>query len=114
MNMPAEIKTFSSESLTQGGKVLVDATRCPRLHAALTRGLVRVRSEWDRVVDLRRAGDLDKADRVAARLLGVKGEPMDEETKAKLRAYAEEHKDEIAAKRRLRSAILKRARCRHA
>lgn len=98
--------------LVQGGRIMVDAKRCPRLHAALERGLERTRGAWKRVVDLRMAGDIEKASRVADRLLGVQGPPMPDEVKAKLRQYAEEHKDEIAAKRRLRMAILRRARCR--
>lgn len=96
--------------LVVGGKVNVSAKRCPHLYAALQRGLDRVRGGWARVVDLRRQGRVDTAARVAARLMGVKGEPMTEEARARVQEYREAHKDEIAAKRKAKAAAQRRLR----
>jgi hypothetical protein len=64
---------------------------------------------WRPVVEARAAFDLQRADRLTRKILGVV-EPMSEEAKAKLKAYAEEHKDEIRekakAKRQLRRRML--------
>lgn len=77
----------------------VDPVKCPRLYAALERGLDRQYNGWAHVVELRREGQLDAADRLVRKLLGVQGPPMSEETKEKLRLYNEEHKEEIKARR---------------
>lgn len=86
------------------GNVLVDAGRFPALHHALKRGAERhreARAKWARVLELRAAGRGDEADGLVRRLLGVgeKKEPMTPEKREYLRRYAQEHKDEIRAKR---------------
>lgn len=91
--------------LGRGGEITVDARRCPTLHRALSRGQAAEREGWQHVVDLRAAGKDDTADRVARRLLGIKGEPMTEEKKAELRAYNEAHREERAARRKQQAAI---------
>jgi hypothetical protein len=80
------------------GRVLVDARKYPALHLALEAGARRLRdgrAEWGRVAELRAAGQAESANRLAKRLLGVQGPPMDEETKETLRRYKAEHKEEI-------------------
>jgi hypothetical protein len=62
----------------------------------------RIKEEWARVMDLRREGHDETANRVARRLLGVKGDPMNEETKEKLRRWKEEHAEDIKAKQELK------------
>lgn len=71
----------------------VNPVKCPRLHAALVRMEARENEGWERVVELKRKGQ--DAGRLVRKLLGVKGEPMSEETKEKLRQYSEEHALEI-------------------
>lgn len=56
------------------------------------------REDWARVTLLKRQGKSDSADRLARRLLGVKGEPMDLETKERLRRWKEDHAEEIKAR----------------
>lgn len=63
-------------------------------------------SDWGRVMKLRQNGEIESAERLARRLLGVKGEPMDDETKEKLRQWKEEHAEEIKA----RSEVKRQAR----
>lgn len=89
----------------RGGAIMVDARRCPTLFRALERGQAAEREGWQRVVDLRRDGKDDTADRVARKLLGIVGPPMTEEKKAELRAYNEAHREERAAKRKAQAAI---------
>ncbi len=59
------------------------------------------RETWRKVAELRRAGDSDAAERLARRAMGIKSEPMSEETKEKLRAWKEAHADEIAERHAL-------------
>jgi hypothetical protein len=76
----------------------VDQKKYPHLHAAIRRAEVRYVDEgWARVVEMRRKGQ--DPGRLVRRLLGVKGEPMSEETKEKLRQYNEEHAEEIKARK---------------
>lgn len=77
----------------------VDPVKCPHLYAALQRGLDHQYNGWAHVVELRREGKEDSADRLVRKLLGVQGPPMSEETKEKLRKYSEDHKEEIKARR---------------
>ncbi len=65
---------------------------------------------WSRVVQLRAEGREESAARVARRLMGIKGPEMDEETKSKLRAWREEHKDEIRERARGRRALRRRTK----
>lgn len=94
--------------LNKDGTVAVDAARFPSLHRALSRISNEQREGWTRVAAMRRAGDLDSADRLARKLLGVQGPPMSEETKAKLREYNETHKEEIQERRRQESEVRRR------
>lgn len=99
--------------LYKNGMVRVDPTKYPHLHAALERGMAdyrEKRAEWARVAELRRAGQVDSADRLARKLLGVQGPPMSEAKKAELRAYNEAHKDERAEKRRLAAEVRRRTK----
>lgn len=89
------------------GTVAVDPRRCPALARSLERGL-HWRREWARVVELRAKGRGEAADRLARRLMGVKGPPMDEETKRKLREYGRTHRAEIRERRRLRRVLRRR------
>lgn len=96
--------------LVANGIPAVDPQRCPTLHRALTSMLERGHSQgdWAKVVELRAKGDLETAGRIARRAMGVAPEPMDEETKMKLRAHAEEHKDEIKEKHKQEREIRRR------
>jgi hypothetical protein len=85
----------------------VDPKKSPTLARCLARGRAVEDKEWSRVVEFRRQGKDDSADRLAKKLLGVQGPPMTEETKAKLRRYSEEHKEEIEARRKARAALRK-------
>jgi len=82
-----------------GGSIAVDPKRCPTLHRSLLRGMELSREGWGKVATLRAEKQDDAADRLARKLLGCI-EPMTEEAKEKLRAYAEAHKDEIVARRK--------------
>jgi hypothetical protein len=102
---PAAQKTETrGPLLKKDGTVAVDPLRCPTLYRVLTQMVEREDGQgaWAKVVELRAKGELDAAERAAKRAMGIKGEPMDEETKAKLRVYEAEHKEEIAARRRTR------------
>jgi len=90
------------------GTVKVDAQKCPHLYRALVRGRAMVRDDWKRVVELRQAGQADEADRLVRRLLGVQGPPMSEEKKAELRAWKEEHKDEIKEREKQKREVRQR------
>lgn len=97
--------------VSKGGEVLVDKKKCPALHRVLTRMAARLqesRKDWGRVIEARKAGEEDKADRIARRLMGIQGPEMSEEKKAELKAYYEAHKDEIAAKRKAKAAAKRR------
>lgn len=91
------------------GAVAVDAQRCPTLHRALTQMLER-RRDWAKVVELRAKGELDAADRIAKRAMGIVPEPMSEEAKEKLREYNETHKEEIKERAKLKRTIKSRTR----
>ena len=93
--------------LNADGTVAVDPKRFPALHRSLTRGLAG-REKWAQVAELRKAGEYEKADKLAAELLGVQKEPMTEEKREYLDSYRETHKEEIAAKRRERAERRKR------
>jgi len=105
-------KVESTGPLIVRGVPAVDPQRCPTLHRALTRMLERQREQgdWSRVVELRAKGDLDAADRVARRAMGIMPEPMSEEAKEKLRLYREEHVEEIKDRAKLKRTIRARTR----
>lgn len=65
-------------------------------------------ADWARVTLLRQKGEDQAAERLARKLLGVKGEPMSEEAKEKLRIYKEEHAEEIKAREELKRTTRKR------
>jgi hypothetical protein len=65
-------------------------------------------SDWGRVMKLRQQGESHAADRLARKLLGIRGEPMDEETKEKLRRWKEEHAAQIKVRDEIRRAAQKR------
>jgi hypothetical protein len=102
MKDKAKHQVATMSPLVMNGVLAVDPQRCPTLHRALTRMLERghTQGDWAQVVKLRAKGDLDAAGRIARRAMGIAPEPMDENTKAKLRSYANEHKDEIKQKRK--------------
>lgn len=106
--MKPKIETRSP--LIVGGTVAVDAKRCPTLHRCLTLMLERGRGQWTKVVELRAAGDLDAADRIAKRAMGIMPEPMSEETKQKLKEYNETHKEELRDRAKLKRTVTARAR----
>lgn len=91
------------------GVVAVDPERCPALHRMLTR-MVGRQSDWAKVVELRAKGELDAADRIARRAMGIASEPMSEETKQKLREYNETHREEIKERAKLKRTIKSRTR----
>jgi hypothetical protein len=91
--------------------VLVDARKYPALHRGLEAGARRLREDragWARVVELRGRGEVESAHRLAAKLMGVQGPPMDEETKERLRQYKAEHKDEIKQREQQRRDVRER------
>lgn len=57
---------------------------------------------WNEVMELRKNGQHDKADKKANILMGIKPMPMSDETKEKLRVYNETHKAEIKQKQKLK------------
>lgn len=87
----------------------VDPKKCPTLARMLARSRAAEEQTWGKVVELRHAGKGDAADRLVKKLLGVQGPPMSEETKKKLKAYNEEHKEEIQRRRKIQTAIRKAA-----
>lgn len=110
---PEEIRKIRVEAvcpLVANGIPAVDPQRCPTLHRALTRMLERGHSQgdWAKVVELRAKGDLEAAGRIARRAMGIAPEPMDDETKMKLRAHAEEHKEEIKGRRKQEREVRRR------
>lgn len=103
--------TETRTPLIANGVVMVDPKRCPILHRCLTKMLAEGgRRQWAKVVELRASGDLDAADKVARKAMGVQSEPMSEETKEKLRAYNEAHADEIKERARLKRMTQRRTR----
>lgn len=100
----AKSKSQTTGPCLKAGRVLVDPKSCPTLHRSLTRGLA-LPNDWSKVVELRAQGMDDSADRKARKLMGIQSEPMSEETKVKLREYAEAHKDEIVERRRVKARI---------
>lgn len=64
--------------------------------------------DWARVSELKRQGETGSAERLARKLLGIKGEPMTPEAKEKLRIYKEEHADQIKAREELKRTTRKR------
>lgn len=97
-----------STLFARDGTVKVDQQKYPHLYHALVRGRAMERDEWGRVVELRRAGQADEADRLVRRLLGVQGPPMSEDKKAELRAWKEEHKDEIKGREKQKRVVRQR------
>lgn len=105
-------KTGTVGPLVVKGTPAVDPARCPTLHRVLTRMLERMREQgdWAQVVELRAKGELDAADRVARRAMGIVPEPMSEEAKEKLREYREAHAEEIKDRAKLKRAVQARTR----
>lgn len=60
---------------------------------------------WAKVAELRRAGRDAEADGLVRKTLGVKGPPMTEEARARVREYERTHKDEIRERRRRRRVL---------
>lgn len=88
------------------GTVAVNRRKYPTLFRCAQRGAENSgRAEWQKVVDLRRDGKDDAADRMVRKILGIQGPVMTEEVKAKLRAYNEAHKEEIKERRKQERAI---------
>jgi hypothetical protein len=108
--MAKKAVTETRTPLIENGVVKVDPLRFPILHRCMTLLLERSRGPWAKVVELRASGQMDAADRAARRAMGVKTEPMSEETKEKLRAYNEEHKDEIKERRDQERIVRQRTR----
>lgn len=100
--------TETRTPLVVNGAVMVDPVKFPALHRCLSRTVST--GLWGKVVELRKSGQLDAADRAARKAMGIKGEPMSEEVKAKLREHNETHKDEIKVQRRLARMTRQRTR----
>lgn len=65
----------------------------------------RADPRWATVAGLRRAGRDHEAEALVRKLLGVKGPPMTEEARARVREYERTHKDEIRQRRRQRRIL---------
>ena len=89
------------------GTVAVDGEKYPALRRALDRSRP-ARDGWSRVVLLRTVREVDAADRLVRKLLGVQGPPMSEETKEKLREYNETHKEEIKLRKEQKLEVRRR------
>ena len=63
--------------------------------------------DWAKVVEARRAGNIDTADRIARRAMGVKAPPMSDADRERLKQYQAEHGPEIAATLRANRKIRK-------
>ncbi|MGH8898800.1 MAG: hypothetical protein ACRDZ4_17705 [Egibacteraceae bacterium] len=90
---------------------LVDAQRYPALHATVERRLESAREErgqWQRIAELRREGQVEAAERLARKLLGIQGPPMTEEKKEELRAWKEAHKEEIRQRKEQQRSVRER------
>ena len=99
--------------IDRDGTINVLQAKCPALYRALVRSAAasaKTRFQWERVMHLKREGHSDQGDRLAKRLLGVKGEPMSEETKEKLRQYQEEHKGEIKVRQEVKRDVRRRTK----
>lgn len=98
--------------INEDGTVAVSKRKCPTLHRCLTRMVERKEQEakkgWGRVAELRAAGQIDSACRVARKLLGVQGPPMSEEKKEELRIYHEKHKLEISERNKQKRFVRRR------
>lgn len=106
-----EKKPDAGPLFNRDGTVAVDPVKYPTLYRSLQRGRETHGSSlegWARVVELRRAGESDAADRLVRKLLGVQGPPMSEETKEKLRIYNEEHKEEIKLRKQQEKQVRRR------
>lgn len=108
--MAKKAVTETRTPLIVNGAVMVDPKRFPILHRCLTRMVETSRGPWAKVVELRASNEPDAADRAARKAMGIKSEPMSEETKAKLREYNETHKDEIKARREQERVVRQRTR----
>lgn len=64
---------------------------------------------WAAVAALRRAGQGQMADKIARRIMGVKGPEMPEATKEKLQVHYDENREEILQKRKEKRAARRRA-----
>lgn len=62
---------------------------------------------WQEVINLRLEGQLEAAAKKARKLMGIKSEPMAEETKEQLRKHYEEHKEEIEERKKMERKIQK-------
>lgn len=106
-----EKKADTGPLFNRNGTVAVDPVKYPTLHRSLERGREMhgsSREGWARVVELRKTGEADAADRLVRKLLGVQGPPMSEETKEKLRIYNEEHKEEIKLRKQHEKEVRRR------
>lgn len=95
------------------GNVLVSKRQYPSLHRSLQQGVGpyrRERADWLRVATLRTKGRPEQAQRIARRLMGIEGPPMNDEDKARLRQYAVDHVDEIKARREQKAALRRRTK----
>lgn len=97
-----------SSLVNPDGTNAVDRRKAPELYRAVQRGLDFQKQNlhgWARVAALKAAGQLKAAATLVRDLLGVHGDPMDEETKAELRARREamspEEKRQEARNRRM-------------
>lgn len=72
-----------------------------------TRTTCESRKIWEDIMNAKRSGDDTVADRLVRKAFGIKTE-MSEETKAKLKQYYEDHKEEINLARKLKNASKKR------
>lgn len=63
---------------------------------------------WYKVVEARKTKKDTLVNRLTKKALGIKGKPMSEETKMKLRRHNEEHKEEIKARQKLKRATFRR------
>lgn len=90
------------------GTIAVSKRKFPSLYRCLERSMPLIskeRLQWQRVIELRREGKDESANRLARKLLGITGPEMTEETKAKLKAYNEANKEKIAARRAAQRAL---------
>ena len=60
---------------------------------------------WAKVAGLRASGRVSEAEGLVRRILGVKGAPMTEEARARVREYQRTHKDEIRERQRQRRVL---------
>ena len=114
------MKPHTVSPLVVAGEITVDGAKYPHLRRAVERGktlLDQHLGEWARVAELRRTGQTSAAEKLLRDLLGIKPEPMSEETKSVLRAKRAAMTDEEKrAEREKRKAdrVLKRLAARAA